>query len=193
MVILVALALAAAPGPTTRAQQAATVYIAPLPYLNSVPHEMLLGHSYRLVVVLVSNGRSTQSGSVVMSFPQGFYFTDHAVSSFRLLPGDTEVLNFTIVATNTTSSPTSVSAVLVVDQGLQQVALQRVTATVDSIGRDPAVYLLASGGLGVALLAVLIAAMVLRRRGARLEGPIDRRPTETNSARFMNTIFHLMC
>ena len=145
-------------------QQSSQVYIDPLPFYNSVPHQMLLGHSYRLIVVVVDNGTSSQAGSVFVSFPQDYFFTDDPASSFQVLPGDTAVLNFTIVATGLNSSPMSVSAVLVQSQGLQNVAVQKVTATVDSIARDPVVYTALSLVGGVIAVAALLAARFYLRR-----------------------------
>lgn len=164
-VALVTCALASAQA--AAAQGATGVSIDPLPLYNSVPSAMLLGHSYRLIVVLSNNGNSTQSGSVVINFDQSYFFTSSGVSSFRILPGDTELLNFTIVTTNLDSAPQTISAYLVVNEGLQQVTVQEVTATVDSIARDPAVYSLAYWGLAAVVLASAVALFVLAKRAAR--------------------------
>ena len=152
--------------PQAAAQGRTGVGIDPLPYYNSVPSAMLLGHSYRLVVVLHNNGTNSQSGSVIINFDQNYFFTSQGASAFQMLPGDTDALNFTIVATNIDSAPLSVSAYLVVNQGVRQVTVQEVTATVYSISRDPGVYTLAYVALGVIVLAAGAALLVLVRRAS---------------------------
>lgn len=163
--ILVASSTAVVPAAGARGQTG--VYIDPLPFYNSVPHQMLLGHSYRLIVVLINNGTSSQSGSVVVSFDQDYFFTSNPVAPFQLPPGDMSALNFTIVATNPAVSTLSVTCTLVQTQGLQNVAVQVVTASVGSITRDPVVYTylyLAAASSALVLVAAVYLAWRSRRR-----------------------------
>jgi hypothetical protein len=160
---LTAVLFAMAAPPPARAQLPIGVHIDPLPFYNSVPHEMIQGRPYKLIVVLINNGTLRGVGYVVMNFDQDYFSTTSPDSSFTILPGDTKVLNFTVVPISADSAPLNLSAILYVAGGATQV----VTARVESISHDPLLTTIAFSvvAAGLAVVAVYAAVVLLRRRG----------------------------
>lgn len=165
------LLLLASQGPAP-AQAASQVSIEPPSFIASVPHVMTLGQSYKLTVIVQNGGTSTATGSVVLTFPQDYFFTVAGVAYYKILPGDIGILNFTLVPTDVTSNAVNVSVLLVPVSGLSSVPTQRVTVTVDSIVRS---QLAAAMPVFIGLSAVAVALLgggflALRRRRRRPAG-----------------------
>jgi len=129
------LAFAANPGPAVRA--ASPCYIDPTLFAATVPSQMYLGQGYHVQVMVVDNSSGPVTGLVAISYPQLYLFSDQPSQLFNLQPGDGKVVVFNLVASNTHTGQFNVTASIYLSVGGVPTAVTGVTATVQSIQREP--------------------------------------------------------
>ena len=142
-------------------------------FVATVPPEMTLGKSYTVQVLVVNNSTQYISGSVVLDYPQYYFFTDQPTQNFQLSPGDSQYFYYPFVASNPHSGGLNVSALLFINVGSKLVLEQSVSVTVYSIVHSPLVaeiwiYLIL--GLVVAGGGIFFI-LILRKSRDRMRAP----------------------